>query len=348
MHQIEAGIPVMGGDEREVVEEIAHLGLKASILGWNRANVTDIRTSIACGVDAVAISLATSDIHIETKLMKDRAWVLDSVREATAYAKGEGMYVSVNAEDASRTELGFLLEYAAAAKAEGADRLRFCDTIGIMEPLTTYKVVKELVEQTGLEVEMHTHNDFGMAVANAIAGIHGGATWVNVTLGGLGERAGNAALEQVVMALKYIEGLDIGIETERFSEIVDYTMNAAGRTVPAWKPVVGSNMFAHESGIHVDGVIKNPKTYEIFSPEEVGSVRQIVVGKHSGSRTIELKFAEYGIEITREEASAILPAIRHLNVELHRPLFDKELVEIYNEYKAGAKLEDQDAGPLPG
>jgi len=334
VHQIEAGIPVMGGDEREVIEEIAHLGLKASVLGWNRASIADIKTSVDCGVDAVAISLATSDIHIETKLMKDRAWVLHNIREAVAYAKSEGLYVSANAEDASRTSLPFLLEYAAAAKAEGADRIRFCDTIGIMEPLTTYKVVKELVEQTGLEVEMHTHNDFGMAVANAIAGIHAGATWVNVTVGGLGERAGNAALEQVVMALKYIEHLDIGIETDRFREIVDYVMTAAGRTIPAWKPVVGSNMFAHESGIHVDGVIKNPRTYEIFSPEEVGLARQIVVGKHSGSRTVELKFAEYGIEITREEANAILPAIRHLNVEVHRPLFDKELVGIYNEYKA--------------
>ena len=145
VHQIEAGIPVMGGDEAEVIEEIAHLGLNASILGWNRANVADIKTSIDCGVDAVAISLATSDIHIETKLMKDRKWVLDSIRKSVAYAKSEGVYVSVNAEDASRTEFGFLLEYAAAAKAEGADRLRFCDTIGVMEPLRTYKVVKELV-----------------------------------------------------------------------------------------------------------------------------------------------------------------------------------------------------------
>jgi homocitrate synthase NifV len=200
-----------------------------------------------------------------------------------------------------------------------------------MEPLTTYKVIKELVEQTGLEVEMHTHNDFGMAIANAIAGIHGGATWVNVTVGGLGERAGNAALEEVVMALKYIEGLDIGIETERFREIADYVMTAAGRTIPAWKPVVGSNMFAHESGIHVDGVIKNPHTYEVFTPEEVGLARQLIVGKHSGSRAIEMKFAEYGIELTREEANALLPAIRHKTIELHRPLFDKELVEIYND-----------------
>lgn len=335
VHQIEAGIPVMGGDEREVIEEIAHMGLRASVLGWNRANVADIKTSIECGVDAVAISLATSDIHIETKLQKDRAWVVDSIRTAVAYAKSEGVYVSVNAEDASRTSLEFLLEYAAAAKAEGADRLRFCDTIGIMEPLRTYKVIKELIEQTGLEVEMHTHNDFGMAVANAIAGIHAGATWVNVTVGGLGERAGNAALEEIVMACKYVEALDLGIETERFREIVDFTMQAAGRTVPAWKPVVGSNMFAHESGIHADGVIKNPKTYEIFAPEEVGLERQIVVGKHSGSRTIEMKFAEYGIPMTREEATALLPHVRNRTVELNRLLFDKELVALFTEYKEG-------------
>ncbi len=336
VQQIEAGIPVMGGDEREVIEEIAHLGLNASILGWNRASIADIKTSIDCGVDAVAISLATSDIHIETKLMKDRAWVLNSIREATAYAKSEGMYVSVNAEDASRTELSFLLEYAAAAKAEGADRPRFCDTIGIIEPPPTYKVVKAPVEPTGPDVQIPTQNDLRIDGAHGLAGIHDGATWVNVTLGGLGERAGNAALEQVVMALKYIEGLDTGISTERFSEIVNYTMTAAGRTVPAWKPVVGTNMFAHESGIHVDGIIKNPHTYEIFSPEEVGLVRQIVVGKHSGSRTVELKFAEYGIEISRDEANAILPTIRRQTVELHRPLFDKELVEIYNDYKASS------------
>ena len=339
VHQIEAGIPVMGGDEAEVITEIAHMGLKASVLGWNRANVADIKTSIECGVDAVAISLATSDIHIATKLQKDRAWVLKSIREAIAFAKGEGVYVSVNAEDASRTEFGFLIEYAKAAQAEGADRLRFCDTIGTMEPLRMYRVIKELIEATGLEIEMHTHNDFGMAVANAIAGVHAGATWVNVTIGGLGERAGNAALEEVVMALKYLEDLDLDFDTKRFHEVATYVMQAAGRQIPAWKPIVGSNMFAHESGIHADGVIKNPKTYEVFTPEEVGLERQIVVGKHSGSRTIEMKFGEYGIEISREDASAMLPLVRSKAVQLKRPLFDKELVEIYNEMSAQEEAE---------
>jgi len=334
--QIEAGIPAMGGDEQATIEEIAHLGLRASVLGWNRANTGDIKTSIDCGVDAIAISLATSDIHIQTKLMKDRAWVLDTIRESVAFAKAEDpdLYVSVNAEDASRTEIGFLVEYAKAAKAEGADRIRFCDTIGLMEPFRTYEVVRRLREESGLEVEMHTHNDFGMAVANAIAGIHAGATWVNVTVGGLGERAGNAALEEVVMALKYIEGFDLEMDTTRFREIGEYVMKAAGRQIPAWKSVIGTNMFAHESGIHADGVIKNPKTYEVFAPGEVGLERQIVVGKHSGSRALELKFHEYGIEVTKEVATELLPRVRTMAIELKRALFDKELIYIYNDWKA--------------
>jgi len=336
VHQIEAGIPAMGGDERDVIEEIAHLGLKASVLGWNRANTRDIEASLGCGVDAIAISLATSDIHIQTKLVKDRAWVLDTIRESVAFAKSAdpGLYVSVNAEDASRTELPFLIEYAKAAQAEGADRIRFCDTIGLMEPFRTYKVVKHLREETGLEVEMHTHNDFGMAVANAIAGIHAGATWVNVTVGGLGERAGNAALEEVVMALKYIEGVDLELDTTRFRELGEYVMAAAGRQIPAWKSVIGTNMFAHESGIHADGVIKNPSTYEVFAPAEVGLARQIVIGKHSGSRALELKFEEYGIQVTRQEAAELLPRVRTMAIELKRALFDKELVYIYNDWKA--------------
>ncbi len=338
VHQIEAGIPTMGGDERDTIEAIAHLGLKASVLGWNRANVADIKTSIDCGVDAVAISLATSDIHIETKLQKDRAWVLDSIRKAVAFAKENGVYVSVNAEDASRTDMDFLIEYAKAAASEGADRIRFCDTIGVMEPFGTYSAIKHLIEHTGLEVEMHTHNDFGMAVSNALAGVHAGATWVNVTVAGLGERAGNAALEEVVMALKYIEDVQIpNMDTTRFRELAEYVMKAAGRKIPIWKSVIGSNMFAHESGIHADGVIKNPKTYEVFSPDEVGLQRQIVIGKHSGTKAIELKFHEYGLDLTHEEAMEMLPMVRTMSIELKRSLFDKELLYIHSDFMKAKK-----------
>ncbi len=332
--QIEAGIPAMGGDERDVIEQIAHLGLKASVLGWNRANTDDIQTSLDTGVDAIAISLATSDIHIETKLKKSREWVLDTIKECVAYAKEKRpeIYISVNAEDASRTEIGFLVEYAMAAKGEGADRLRFCDTIGLMEPFRTFDVIKALIEETGIDIEMHTHNDFGMATANAIAGIHAGATWVNTTVAGLGERAGNAALEEVVMALRYIEGLDmVELDSKRFRELGEYVMAAAGRHIPAWKSVIGTNMFAHESGIHADGVIKNPKTYEVFSPDEVGLARQIVIGKHSGSKSIIMKFHEYGMELSAEDAAEMLPRVRTMAVELKRSLFDKELLYIFSD-----------------
>ena len=330
--QIEAGIPEMGGSEIETITRIADAGLNASILGWNRANVNAIKTSIDCGVDAVAISLATSDLHIETKLFKSRDWVLNTIRESVAFAKSHGVYCSVNAEDASRTGLDFLVEYAKAAASEGADRLRFCDTIGLMEPFRMYAAVKTLIEETGLEIEMHTHNDFGLATANAIAGVHAGATWVNVTVGGLGERAGNASLEQTAMALKYLEGQEINIDTAKLFEITDYVMRAAGRELYPSMPVVGQSMFSHESGIHADGVIKNPKTYEVFPPEEVGLERHIVVGKHSGGATIVHAMAQHGIEVAREDAQAVLALVRAKSSRLKRALTDRELRGMYEDY----------------
>ncbi|NPV29024.1 MAG: homocitrate synthase [Firmicutes bacterium] len=330
--QIEAGIPVMGGHEKEAIKEICQLGLRASIMGWNRAVIKDIEASLECGVDAVAISISTSDIHIEHKLRSTRQKVLESMVRATEFAKQHGVYISVNAEDASRSDPEFLLEFAQAAKEAGADRLRFCDTVGILDPFTTYERVKNLIEKVGIDIEMHTHNDFGMATANALAGVRAGATWVGVTVIGLGERAGNAALEEVVMALKYLQGIDLNFKTAKFRELAEYVSLASKRELPAWKPIVGSNMFAHESGIHADGALKNPRTYEVFCPEEVGLERQIVIGKHSGTNAIKAKFEEYGIGLTEEEANDILARVRKAAVELKRPLFDKELVYIYEDY----------------
>ncbi|NPV26163.1 MAG: homocitrate synthase [Firmicutes bacterium] len=332
VHQIEAGIAVMGGDEKEALKEICKLGLKASIMGWNRAVISDIQESIDCGVDAVAISISTSDIHIKYKLQTTREDVLERMVEATEYAKKQGMYVSVNAEDASRSDMEFLVRFAQEAKKAGADRLRYCDTVGILEPFTTYERVKTLIEATGLDVEMHTHNDFGMATANALAGVRAGAKYIGVTVGGLGERAGNAALEEVVMALKHIANIDLNFKTEKFREIAEYVARASGRQLHPAKPIVGSNMFAHESGIHGDGVLKNPHTYEAFLPEEVGLQRQIVIGKHSGSAALISKFREYGIELLPEDAEQLLVKVRAAAVDLKRSLFDKELVYLYEDF----------------
>ncbi len=330
--QIEAGVPVMGGDEKESIKAICRAGLKASVMGWNRPVIRDIENSLECGVDAVAISISTSDIHIKHKLQTTREWVLEQVVKATEFAKKEGMYISVNAEDASRTEMDFLIEFTKVAKAAGADRLRYCDTVGILDPFTIFKRIKQVREAVDIDIEMHTHNDFGMATANALAGVEAGANYVGVTVIGLGERAGNAALEEVVMSLKHLYKIDLNFKTEMFREVAEYVSRASGRELPTWKAIVGSNMFAHESGIHADGALKNPKTYEAFHPEEVGLERQIVIGKHSGTAALRAKFAEFGKLLTEHQAEELLPRIRSYTVSMKRPLFDKELVYIYEDY----------------
>lgn len=333
--QIEVGIPAMGGDELEAIKEIVALDLPASILAWNRAVISDIEASLQTGVRAVAISISASDIHIEHKLHRDRAWVLESVKRSVDFAKAHGLYVSLNAEDASRADPEFLLDFARAGREFGADRLRYCDTLGILEPFQTYERVKAIIDATGLAVEMHTHDDFGLATANALAGVRAGATFVNVTVNGLGERAGNAALEEVAMALQYIMGMPLGLDTSRFRELSEYVARASGRPLPACKAIVGDNIFAHESGIHADGVLKDPRNYEAFAPEAVGQTRQLVIGKHSGSKMVKFKFREFGIELSDEEAGEILARARRLAVEVKRSLFDKELMYIYSDYRRG-------------
>jgi homocitrate synthase NifV len=332
VHQLEVGIPVMGGDEKEAIKSIVDLGLNASIMAWNRANVNDIKESLDCGMDALAISISTSDIHITHKLQTSREWVLDNMAKAVEFGKKHNKYVSVNAEDASRSEVDFLIKFALRAKECGADRLRFCDTVGILEPFKTLDVISELREATGMDIEMHTHNDFGMATANALAGVRAGASMVGVTVNGLGERAGNAPLAEVAMSLKHLFNIDVHVKSLELREISEYVALASGRILSVCKPIVGTNMFAHESGIHADGVIKHPATYEVFQPEEVGLERQIIIGKHSGTRSIILKFMEYGIILGDEDAAELLPMVRSFAVDMKRILFDKELMYIYEDF----------------
>ena len=331
--QLEVGIPTMGGDEKAAIKEIVKRNNgKSSIMAWNRAVIGDIEQSIDCGVDSVAISISVSDIHIKHKLKTTREWVLESMVKSVEFAKKNGLYVSVNGEDASRADKDFLVEFINTAKAAGADRFRYCDTVGIKEPFSIRKDIQEIYDKTKFNIEMHTHNDFGMATANAVAGIMGGASHVGVTVNGLGERAGNAALEEVLMALMFVYGYKGNVDTKMFREVSEYVSRASGRILPEWKAIVGDNMFAHESGIHADGAIKNPKNYEAFDPDVVGLQRQIVIGKHSGKAGIINKFKEYSIFLSDEEAQGVLELVRAASVRLKRTLFDKELVKLYNEY----------------
>lgn len=331
INQLEVGIPTMGGDEKDAIKQIVKKNLKSSIMAWNRAVVSDIEQSIDCGVDAVAISISVSDIHIQNKLKTSREWVIENMVKATEFAKKNGLYVSVNGEYASRADEDFLIEFIEAAKQAGADRFRFCDTVGVMDPFTIRNKIERIYNKTKFDIEMHTHNDFGMATANAIGGVLGGANYVGVTVNGLGERAGNAALEEVLMSLIHVLKCHSNIDTRRFKELSEYVSRASGRELPAWKAIVGSNMFRHESGIHADGALKDPKNYEAFDPSEVGLERQIVIGKHSGRAAVVNKFREYDIELDDEVASRVLDVVRSTSVKLKRSLFDKELVFIYKD-----------------
>lgn len=329
VYQIEAGIPTMGGAEKEAVAAIAAMGLNCSVLAWNRAVVSDVQASLDCGVDAVAISMSASDIHIEHKLRQSREWVLDSVKRAVVFAKEHNVYVSVNAEDASRADMEFLLAFARTAREAGADRVRFCDTLGILDPFNTFMKIKTLIDVVGIDVEMHTHNDFGMATANAIAGIKAGARYVNTTVNGLGERAGNAALEEVAMALQYIEGMSLGLRTDKFRELSEYVAAASNRPIPTWKPIVGANLFVYECENRASATMKDPTTYEVFPPEAVGLTRQYVLGKYSGAQTLKNKLQERGVILTDDEAAALTCRVRSKSVALKRALFDEELVDTY-------------------
>ena len=329
--ELEVGMAAMGGAEAESITKMTQLGLKSLLTGWNRAIQSDIDASLACGLERVHISVPVSEIQIAVKFQGDCQRVFDSLQNTINYARDRGLYVSVGGEDASRADPNFLLDVAFAAQNAGASRFRYCDTVGILDPLTTYKKVQQLVNHLTIPVEMHTHNDFGCATANALAGIQAGATSVNTTVNGLGERAGNAALEEVVMALKRIYGLKIGIDTCQFKALSEFVVKATGWEIPPWKAIVGKNAFAHESGIHGHGVLQNPATYEPFSPEEVGGERRFVIGKHSGKHLVMNFLQQQGITLKSEEARSLLKTVRDLSVKLKRDLTPNEVLNLVSQ-----------------
>jgi homocitrate synthase NifV len=345
---IEAGFPALGHEEKACVKAIVDADIRVrgnertpkplEVYAFARARREDVSDAAECGVHGVVISISTSDIHVERKFRRSRRWVLEQIEEATDEAKKHNLIFTVSAEDASRTDLSFLIEYYRLAEKLGADMVRYCDSLGTSGPFVTYDRVKRVHQKTALPIEMHTHNDFGMATGNILAGIRAGASSVAASIGGLGERAGNSPLEEVVMALKLLYGVDLNIDTTRFREVAEYVAGASQRAIPIWKAIIGTNVFAHESGIHADGILKNPSNYEAFSPEEVGLQRQMIIGKHSGSKGLIHKFkAEFGIELDAETSGELLERVRAAAVELKRPLFDKELMLLYKELTGGVQ-----------
>ena len=338
VQEMEVGIPAMGGDEAQAIRTIANLGLNAQLLGWNRAVLSDIQASILCGLTRIHISIPVSDIQIQVKFQGQWANMFKQLQGAISFARDHGLEVSVGGEDSSRADEIFLLEAAQFAQESGAFRFRFCDTVGILDPFSTFEKVKKMTAALAIPVEMHTHNDLGLATANALAGVRAGAVSINTTVNGLGERAGNAALEEVVMALRQIYGLKTNIQTERLLELSRFVAKTVNCPVPPWKAIVGANTFAHESGIHAHGVLNNPSTYEPFDPKEVGWQRRFVVGKHSGRHLLIQVLQNYGIQLDTSNSQRLLNAVRDLSTQLKRSLTIDELLTLVSQENIGVAI----------
>ncbi len=308
--EMEIGIPAMGAAEIDVIERIATLGLNARLMVWARMTDSDLKAALRCPVDIVHMSLPVSDLQIAGKLRRNREWVIEQIRPHVERALDAGVEVSVGMEDASRGDIDFLCRVAEEAQMAGARRIRIADTLGILDPFGTYVLVSQLRRAVDLEIEMHAHNDLGLATANTLAAFRAGATHANTTVNGLGERAGNAPLEEVVMALRHVHGIDSGVSSQSLLPISRLVERASGRAIAANKSIVGDAVFTHESGIHVDGLIKNPRNYQSFDPAELGRAHRLVLGKHSGSHAVLEACARLGLYPSDVEVAHIIERIR--------------------------------------
>ena len=329
--ELEIGVPVMSEAECEVINEIANQDLQAGMMVWGRMHEADLAAMMRCNVDWVNLSIPISDIHIQKKLGKDRAWVLSTVRQFVTAAAEMGYLVCVGGEDASRADIDFVRRVVDAAQECGALRFRFADTVGILEPFTTFERISLLRKTTDLQLEIHAHNDFGLATANSLAAVRAGATHINTTVNGLGERAGNAPLEEVVMALRHIHNMETGIDMHGYHDLSELVAAASGRGIAVNKSIVGSAVFTHEAGIHVDGLLKNPLNYEPFDPSEVGMMHRMVLGKHSGTSAVIKAYADIGISLSALEAQSILAKVRDFAHRYKHSPEQNDLHQIYFE-----------------
>lgn len=310
VHQIEAGFPAVSTNEREAIGRIVDMGLKAEILVLTRLTMEDIDAAVDVGADMALLFIGTSRLHMEHKHRMSEDSVLDSVRMALDHAKERGIRASFTPEDATRTEWAFLQRLFTTAIEHGACRLGFADTVGCATPEATAVLVSRLKAMTDLPISLHMHNDFGLGLANALAGVKAGATAVSTTVAGLGERTGNVPLEQFVCAMRYLYGVDIGVDTTRLTEVARLVERYSGRPVPDNQPIVGRGAFAHESGIHIAAVRREPATYEAIRPEDVGNERHFLLGKHTGRHAVEALLAARGLHLGEVEVGKLVTLVK--------------------------------------
>ena len=309
---IEAGTPTSSKGEKKAVTEIAKAGLNAEICALARTLREDINAAIECDVDTVHTFISTSDVQMKYALSMSREQVLSTAVESVEYIKDHGLICEFSPMDATRTDMGFLKKVCVAAQEAGADRINIPDTVGIMTPTVMRRFVEDIKTVVKVPISLHCHNDFGMAVANSLAGLEGGASQIHVTVNGLGERAGNAALEEVVIALHLLYNRKTGIKTEQIYRTSQLVSRLTGIAIQPNKAVVGENAFAHESGIHTRGVAVMPLTFEPIKPELVGRRRKLLAGKLAGTHGIRAELAEAGIHPTPEQLKEIVGRVKDL------------------------------------
>jgi methanogen homocitrate synthase len=306
---IEAGFPAVSQNEKQCVKTIANLGLDARICGFSRAREPDIQAAIDCNVDMVSIFIPTSELHVRLKFKKPREQVLEDALTMIDFARDHGVQVRFAAEDASRTDLPFLKEVYQRAADHGAVLLSFADTVGCLIPSEMNRIMTDLVASVNRPFCAHCHNDMGCAVANTITAAEAGAFQLHTTVNGIGERAGNASLEELLVALRMKKGID-RYDLSTLTQLSHMVEKYSGITLPRNKPVTGELAFSHESGIHIAAILEDPSTYEYFPPDLVGGERHFILGKHTGKKALEHVVASLGCKLSEKQICKVLDLVK--------------------------------------
>jgi homocitrate synthase NifV len=334
--ELEAGTPAMGREEITAIRAIVEAGLPLTTIAWCRMRTEDVDAAIASEVSMVNVSVPVSDVQIAAKLGGKRQAAFEMIKRVVGYARDKGLAVAVGGEDSSRADVDFLVEVIAAAKAAGARRFRVADTLSVLDPDSSYALMAALRSTTDLELEFHGHDDLGLATANTLAAIKAGATHASVTVIGLGERAGNAPLEEVAVALRQLYGRETAIVLSELGNAAAVVAAAAARTIPLNKAIVGEHVFTHESGIHVDGLLKDQRTYQSLDPVLFGRTNRIVIGKHSGLSAITSLLSELRLQASVDESQRILGRVREYAVSHKGPVASETVEQIWREVRGQA------------
>lgn len=331
--EIEAGIPAMGRVALAEMQAITSLGLKCKTLSWCRAMLPDMKEASRAGTNGVHLSLPVSDKLLDT-MGKSRSWVMGQLTDLVAFGLDMFEYVSIGAQDASRADTAFLQEFASAAEASGACRLRLADTVGVLNPFSSQDLVRAMkTVAPNLPLEFHAHNDLGMACANSLAAWIAGAESISTTVNGLGERAGNAALEEVALAFEKSLQVSCNLDKQVFPPICRYVEQISKRKNSLSKPVVGKLVLTHESDIHTKCLMKDRSSYQLISAADLGlSESEFMVGKHTGASTINYMLAEMGCNGDMARIRQLTDHVRELCTTNKRELRASELLELYNNF----------------